>query len=252
MSKLRVLIVDDEPLIRKGVRNAAELMEGVEIVCECAGGAEAVAAIAARNPDLVLLDVQLPDCSGLEVISQVGAQRMPPVIFITAYDDYAVQAFDANAVDYLLKPFDQERFCESIDRARQRIAGKKLGAVAGQLQNLLAAQPLKWPERLVVRRGEKYEFVAVETIDWIESANNYVELHCGSRQHLLGETLSRLEARLDPARFRRIHRCRLVNLSRVAAVHPLLSGCYELELQNGVRLTSGRLYKDVIQKLMRT
>lgn len=251
MSALRVLIVDDEPLIRKGVRNAA-LVAGVEIVCECGCGADAIEAIAACDPDLVLLDVQMPDCSGLEVISRVGAQRMPPVIFITAYDEYAVQAFDVNAVDYLLKPFDQERFCESIERARQRIAGKELGAATGRLQNLLAASLPKWPERLVVRNGEKYEFVAVETIDWIESANNYVELHCGSRQHLLGETLSSLEARLDPARFRRIHRCRAVNLSRVAAVHPLLSGCYELELQNGVRLTSGRLYKDVIQKLMRS
>lgn len=251
MSKLRVLIADDEPLIRKGVRNAAELVEGLEIVYECDCGADAIAAIAELNPDLVLLDVQMPDCSGLEVISQVGAQRMPPVIFITAYDEYAVQAFDVNAVDYLLKPFDPERFCESIERARQRIAGKELGAAAGQLQSLLAASPPKWPERLVVRSGDKYAFVAVETIDWIESANNYVELHCGPRQHLLGETLSSLEARLDPARFRRIHRCRVVNLSRVAAVHPLLSGCYELELQNGVRLTSGRLYRDVIQKLMR-
>lgn len=250
MSKLRVLIADDEPLIRKGVRNAAEQVEEVEIVCECACGADAIAAIAELNPDLVLLDVQMPDCSGLEVIRQVGTQRMPPVIFITAYDDYAVQAFDANAVDYLLKPFDPERFCESIERARQRIASKKLGAVAGQLQNLLTTQPTKWPERLVTRSGERYELIAVATIDWIESANNYVQLHCGSRQHLVSETLTSLEARLDPARFRRIHRCRMVNLSRVVALHPLLSSCYELELQNGVRLTSGRQYRDVVQKLM--
>ena len=247
-----MLIVDDEPLIRKGVRNAVALLEGVEIVSECACGTDAVEAIAACAPDLVLLDVQMPDCSGLEVISRVGAQRMPPVIFITAYEEYAVQAFDVNAVDYLLKPFDQQRFRESIERARQRIAGKELGSTAGPLRNPLAPSLPKWPERLVVRNGEKYEFVAVETIDWIESANNYVELHCGAKQHLMSETLSSLEARLNPARFRRVHRCRVVNLSRVVAVHPLLSGCYELELQNGVRLTSGRLYRDVIQRMMRS
>jgi two-component system LytT family response regulator len=176
---------------------------------------------------------------------------MPPVIFITAYDAYAVKAFELNAVDYLLKPFDDSRFRESIERARQRIEGKTQATLSQQLEALLESQAQKWPERLVVRNGERFDFVSVETIDWIESANNYVELHCGPKQYLMGETMTNLEHKLDPARFARIHRCRIVNTSRIVAVHPLLGGTYGIELRGGLRLTSGRQYKDVVQHLIR-
>lgn len=251
MSKLRLLIVDDEPLVRKGVRNAASAVDNVEIVGEADSGGDAITAINTQHPNLVLLDIQMPDCSGLDVIREVGADRMPAVIFITAYDEYAVKAFELNAVDYLLKPFDEERFQESIERARRRIETQKQDSVAQRLEGLLKSAAPRWAERLVVRNSDRYEFVAVETIDWIESANNYVELHCGTKQYLLGETMASLESRLDPARFKRVHRCRIVNLSRVAAVHPLLSGSYEMELRNGTRLTTGRQYKDTVQELIR-
>jgi len=165
--------------------------------------------------------------------------------------EYAVRAFELNAVDYLLKPYDNERLHGSIKRARERIAEKRQANLSAQLQALLDSRAKKWPERIVVKDGERFDFVSVDSIDWIESANNYVEMHCGSRRHLLGESLSNLETRLNPARFLRVHRCHIVNLSRILAIHPLLSGTYELELRGGARLTTGRQYKTAIQALIR-
>lgn len=251
MNKLQLLIVDDEPLIRRGIRKALSTFEDIEVVAECSCGAEAVQSIAAQRLDLVLLDVQMPDFSGLEVVRRTGPRSMPFTVFITAYDQYAVQAFELNAVDYLLKPFDEERFRESLERARQRIAAQNQAAFAQQLESLLSEKTQKRMERLVVRNGDRYDFVPVDSIDWIESANNYVEIHCGPKQFLLGETLTHLENKLDSARFLRIHRCRIVNTSRIVAVHPLLSGSYEMELRNGVRLTTGRQYKDVVQQMIK-
>lgn len=251
MSKLRLLVVDDEPLIRRGIRKALSDLEDIEIAAECGCGTEAVEAIWSHRPDLVLLDVQMPDFSGLEVVRRIGTKNMPLTVFITAYDEYAVQAFELNAVDYLLKPFDQERFRESLERARQRIALQSQAAFAEKLEALLESKARRAAERLVVRNGDRYDFVPVDSIDWIESANNYVELHCGAKQYLLGETLTNLENRLDAERFLRIHRCRIVNTSRIVAVHPLLSGSYEMELRNGVRLTTGRQYKDAVQQMIK-
>jgi two-component system LytT family response regulator len=251
MSKLRLLIVDDEPLIRKGIRNAAATLPDLEIVGECCSGAEAVQAIQSSHPNLVLLDVQMPDFSGTDVVREVGTSKMPAVIFITAYDEYAVQAFELNAVDYLLKPFDEQRFRRSIERARERVSSENHSGLAERLAALLDETRKQWAEKLVVRNGERYEFVPTGTIDWIESANNYVELYCGAKRHLLGETLTSLEGRLDPSKFMRIHRCRIVNTSRIIAVHPLMSGAYEMELSNGSRLTTGRQYKDAVQRLIR-
>jgi two-component system, LytTR family, response regulator len=252
MNSLRLLIVDDEQLIRISVRNALSTLDGVEIVGECASGGEAVEAIVSLQPDLVLLDVQLHDCTGLDVVQQIGSEHMPHVIFVTAYDEYAVRAFELNAVDYLLKPFDDARLRHSVERARERIAGLRLALRADKLQALLDARGRKWPERIVVRNEERFDLVPVESIEWIESANNYVQLHCGLKQYLLGESLTHLEGRLNPAKFLRVHRCRIVNLSRILAIHPIVSGTYELELHNGTRLATGRQFKDAIQALLRT
>lgn len=251
MNKLRLLIVDDEPLIRKGLRSAVRQIAEVEVVGEAGSGTEAIQAIHSKRPDLVFLDVRMADCTGLDVVREIGPDKMPAVIFITAYDEYAVKAFEINAVDYVLKPFDEDRLNESIERARKRIGAQSDSALTIQLEALLKANSTKWADKLVVRNGDRYEFVPVESIDWIESADNYVELHCGTRQYLHGETLISLEARLDPSRFKRIHRCRIVNTSRILAMHPLLSGTYEMELHNGTRLTTGRQYKDTVQQLMR-
>ena len=252
MNLLRVLIVDDEPLIRAGIRHGLAGMDQVEIVAECGSGTEARQLLSSQPFDLVLLDVQMQDCTGLDVVERIGPDRMPAVIFVTAYDEYAVKAFELNAVDYLLKPFDDMRLRRSVERAGQRIAALHQTDLAAQLQALLDSRSRKWPERIVVKDGERFDFVSVESIDWIESANNYVQLHCGSRHHLLSESLTNLEGRLNPARFLRIHRGRIVNLSRIEAIHPLMGGTYELELRSGTRLTTGRQYKNQIQTLLRS
>ena len=252
MNLLRVLIVDDEPLIRAGIRHGLAGMDQIEIVAECGSGTEAMQLLSSQPVDLVLLDVQMQDCTGLDVVERIGPDRMPAVIFVTAYDEYAVKAFELNAVDYLLKPFDDMRLRRSVERAAHRIAERQQSDLSAQLRALLDSRSRKWPERIVVKDGERFDFVSVESIDWIESANNYVQLHCGSRHHLLGESLTNLEGRLNPARFLRIHRGRIVNLSRIEAIHPLMGGTYELELRSGTRLTTGRQYKNQIQTLLRS
>jgi two-component system LytT family response regulator len=252
MNSLRVLIVDDEPLIRAGIRNGLAGMARIDIVAECGSGTEAMRLLSEQPVDLVLLDVQMQDCTGLDVVERIGPDRMPAVIFVTAYDDYAVKAFELHAVDYLLKPFDDARLRRSVERAREHITARRQSDLAVQLQALLDSRGRKWPERIVVKEGERFDFVPVDSVDWIESANNYVQLHCGPRRHLLSESLTSLESRLNPARFLRIHRGRIVNLSRIEAIHPLLGGTYELELRSGVRLTTGRQYKNQIQALLRS
>jgi two-component system LytT family response regulator len=198
-----------------------------------------------------LLDVQMQDCTGLDVVEKIGPEHMPPVIFVTAYDEYAVKAFELNAVDYLLKPFDNQRLRNSVERARERIAGQKQNVLAEQLRMLLDSRTRPWPERIVVKDGERFDLVPVDSIDWIESANNYVLLHCGQKHYLLGDSLTNLEGRLNPTRFLRVHRCRIVNLARILAIHPMASGTYEVELRGAVRLGTGRQYKDVVQSLIR-
>jgi two-component system, LytTR family, response regulator len=250
MNKLRLLIVDDEPLVRESIRFALATIPHAEVIEECESGRQAIEAIRSHSPDLVLLDVQMQDMTGLDVVSQVGAERMPAVIFITAYDEYAVKAFELNAVDYILKPFDEQRLVEGINRATGRIAASNNNGLADQLRALLESRQQKWPARLVVRNGERFEMVPVESIDWIESANNYAQLYCGPRQHLINETLTSLEGRLDPAKFVRIHRRRIVNISRITVIHSMLGGTYEVELRTGGRLPTGRQYKHAIHALI--
>jgi len=249
-ARLSVLIVDDEPLIRRSIRRVVTAREDTVIAGECETGTQAKAAIREHRPDLVLLDVQMHSGTGLDVIEQIGPENMPAVIFITAYDDYAVQAFEWNAVDYLLKPFDDDRLNRSIDRAKQKISAGLQSELADQLRSLLGMKQERWPQRLVVRSGERFDMVQVQSIEWIESANNYVQLHCGTKQYLMAETLTNLAERLDPKQFMRIHRGRIVNTARVVAVHPLFSGTYEIQLRDGVKLTTGRQYRDQIQAFL--
>jgi two-component system LytT family response regulator len=169
---------------------------------------------------------------------------------VTAFDAYAVQAFEINAVDYVLKPFEPERLALAVARARNRIATRAESTLAARLEALLSSRREPALDRLVVRDGERYELVPVDAIDWVEAANNHVQLHCGARRHLLAETLTSLERRLDPRRFVRVHRSRIVNATRVVAVHVLMGGAYELELRDGTRLTSGRQYREAVQSLI--
>lgn len=249
MKSLQLLIVDDEPLIRSGIRNDLLGMPSVHVAGESGSVAEAVEAIRNNRFDLVLLDVQMPDGTGFDVIREVGPRHMPAVVFVTAYDQYAIQAFKVNAVDYLLKPFDDIRLRESIERARERMAGPI--DLMRHLETLLEAQGERWVQRLVVRTTDRFDFVPVETIDWIESANNYAMLHCRSKDYLHAETLTALERVLDPAKFTRIHRSHIVNVSRIAGINSIAGGVYEIELQGGARVGTGRQYSERVRKLLK-
>lgn len=249
MNSLRLLIVDDEPLIRRGIRKDLSETPSVEVIGECECVADAVDAIQSNRPDLVLLDVQLPDGTGFDVVRQVGPERMPAVVFVTAYDKYAIQAFEVHALDYLLKPFDESRLRASIERARERLSAPS--ALVRQLEGLIDAHETQWVQRLVVRSGERFDFVPVDSIDWIESANNYTVLHCRSKDYVFNESLSTLEQRLDPSRFCRVHRCHIVNTTRIVAANSLAGGVYELELRGGQRVKTGRQHSDQIRRILK-
>lgn len=249
MNSLQLLIVDDEPLIRAGIRTDLSAMESVHVAGECGSVAEAVEAIRSTQLDLVLLDVQMPDGTGFDVIRDVGPQNMPAVVFVTAYDKYAIQAFEVNAVDYLLKPFDDIRLKESIERARERLS--RPVQLMRHLEALLEARGERWTKTLVVRTGDRFDFVPVESINWIESANNYTLLHCRGKDYLHGENMSALERVLDPGKFIRIHRSHMVNMTRIVGINAIAGGVYELELEGGVRVSTGRQFSDRIRKLLR-
>lgn len=250
MSRLRVLIADDEAPIRRGIRRVMSCIPEVEVAGECGSGRETVETIRSQHPDILLLDVQMPDCSGIEVVRQIGAERMPSTIFVTAYDEYAVAAFELNAVDYLLKPFTDERLVAAVGRARTRLRSEHCAELlTGKLQALLT------PERparhtLVVRNGERFDLVPLDSVDWIESAGNYVKLHCGERSHLMAETLTALEGRLDTGSFARVHRRKIVNVSKIVAAYITIGGAYELELNSGERLATGRQYRATVRRLL--
>jgi two-component system LytT family response regulator len=239
MKKLRVLIVDDERICRSGVARLLNRDPDVEIAGECANGLDAVAAIQNGKPDLVFLDVQMPEMDGFEVLRSLAPDETPRVIFVTAYDQYAIQAFEVNALDYLLKPFSDERFAGALARAK---AGH-----ANSLTKLLGNAPS--PTRFVVRTGSRARFIAVEDVDWIEAAQNYVCLHTGEETGLLRETMNALETRLRPAQFVRIHRALLVNASRIHEITSIGAGEYEL-LVGGKLLKSSRRYSRNVSALM--
>jgi two-component system LytT family response regulator len=250
MNSLRLLIVDDEPLIRLGIRKDLSGVPSVQVVGESDCVADAVESIRSNELDLVLLDVQLPDGTGFDVVRQVGPPQMPAVVFVTAYDKYAIQAFEVNAVDYLLKPFDGSRIRASVERARERVA--QPAVLIRHLEGLLQSQARQFLERLVIRNGERFDFVQADAIDWIESANNYTVLHCRGKDHVFGENLSSLEHRLDPARFTRVHRCFIVNVTRIVAANAIAGGAFELELRGGARVKTGRQYGDTVRKLLKS
>jgi two-component system LytT family response regulator len=251
MANIRTVIVDDEPLARRGIRVLLDEEKDVEIISECRNGREALAVIEEQTPDLVFLDVQMPELNGFDVLQTIGAERMPAVIFVTAYDKYALRAFDVHALDYLLKPLDGERFTKALQRARAQIERKSIHDLSRRLQSLLddLKPNQKYAERLVIKSAGRILFLGVAEIDWIEAADNYVRLHAGQDEHLLRETMNSLENRLDPAQFLRIHRSRIINIKRIKELQPLFRGEYDIMLQDGTRLESGRGYREKLQRL---
>ncbi len=243
---LHVLIVDDEPPARDRLREVLGAERDVEIVGEAGDGLAAAQAIHDLAPDLVFLDVRMPEMDGFGVLAALSEDALPLVIFVTAFDSYAVRAFDVHAVDYVLKPFDSDRLREAVARARDR-----LGRAAGRDQErrvldlLVELGPRQRPlERMLVKTGARFEFVRAIDVDWIEAAGNYVTLHVGARAPLLRQTLSGIEKQLDPGRFRRIHRSVIVNLDRVKEIRPLSGGEYAARLHDGTKLRVSRGYRD--------
>lgn len=250
--RLKVLVVDDEPLAREGLRRMLEGDPHVETIGEARNGREALAAIRDRRPDLVLLDIQMPRMDGFAVVEAVGADRMPAVIFVTAYDQYAIRAFEISAVDYLLKPVTEERFRLAFKRVTERLRSVSADECARQMLTVLdaIAHPPRRLERLAVRSGEKTLFLAVEAIDRIEACQNYVQLRAGQASHLLHVPMNTIEASLDPDAFVRIHRSHIVNVKQIKQVWSVAHGQYVIELLTGERLQSGRTYGDRIRALL--
>jgi two-component system LytT family response regulator len=250
VSRMRTLVVDDEPMARERVMSLLQHEDDIEIVGECSDGVQAIAAIHNQTPDLVFLDVQMPGIDGFGVISAIGAERMPIVIFITAYDEYALKAFEVHALDYLLKPFDRDRFQETLKHARASLERRRAGDLGRRLLALvndIKPEPPKF-DRLVVKSGGRVFFLRSEEIDWIEAAGNYVRLHLGEESHLFRETMNRMESRLDARRFVRIHRSRIVNTERIKELQPWFNGEYVVVLRNGTRLPLSRGHRDKLQE----
>jgi two-component system LytT family response regulator len=251
---LRALIVDDEPLAREKLRTLLGHEGDVEVVGECGDGLQAVASIERLAPDLVFLDVQMPEIDGFGVLEAIPRRRLPAIIFVTAYDRYALKAFEVHALDYLLKPFDRERFHGALDRARAELIGREGngGAMGRRLLELLEQlhEERAYTSRFVVRESGRVYFVRVDEIEWIEAAGNYARIHVGPRDHLLRETMKMLEARLDPEKFLRIHRSMIVNVERIRQLEPSFHGEYEIVLASGARVTSSRGYSDRLKRLI--
>ena len=255
---IRVLIVDDEPLARRGIRARLAAADDIEVVGECAGGREAIRVIRELGPDLVFLDVQMPGVDGFGVIEAVGGAEMPVVVFVTAYDQHAIHAFEAQALDYLLKPIDDERFERALERARRRIGehresalGRRLAAVLAEPRALAAPQRReRSASRFLVKKGGKVIVVATEEVDWIEAAGDYVRLHVGRETHLLRETMSAMEEHLDPHRFVRIHRSTIVNVERIRELLPHFNREYLVVLRDGTELKLSRGYRDRLDPIL--
>jgi two-component system, LytTR family, response regulator len=260
------MIVDDEPLARRGIRARLEHVADVEIVSECSSGREAVQAIRTLEPDVVFLDVQMPGLDGFGVVRAIGVKEMPVVVFVTAYDQHAVRAFDVHALDYLLKPIDDDRFEQAVARARARLAearagllARKLAALVSEMSDASASTPATPASteststrdgRILVKDRGRVLIVDEQDIDWVEADGDYVRLHVQGRSHLLRETMAAMEARLDPAHFARVHRSAIVNLQRIRELRPLPNREYVLVLRDGARLRASRSYRDRLDVLL--
>jgi len=261
---MRVIIVDDEALARRGLRLRLASIADVEIVAECANGVEALRAVVEYQPDLIFLDIQMPEMSGFDVVSNLQQDNMPLIIFVTAFDQYAVEAFDIHAVDYLLKPIDEERLVESIARVRNHlsqngavtdkqrllelvisITGKTEGSISQLLKDHTGSQ--SFPDRLAIKDAGETTLVKTQEIDWIDAAGDYMCVHANNQTHIMRITMKELEAQLDPVIFQRVHRSTIVNLERVTKVCSHMNGEFYLELSNGNSVKMSRSYKGKVK-----
>jgi two-component system, LytTR family, response regulator len=252
----RAIIADDEALARERLRQLLARHAEWSVVAECRHGAEAVEAILDQQPDVVFLDIRMPGLDGLEVAEAIAADDEgsgggPAIVFVSAYDQFALRAFDLSAVDYLLKPVDRERFDRALARVASRLASGEAGTrpdVGALLQDVRAEQP--FVHRFLVRSPRGYYFVRAEDVEWVEAEGNYAALHAGGRRHLVRQTMKTLEARLDPATFARVHRSAIVNATRVARAESLGHGEYRLQLASGARVDTSRAYSTRVHELL--
>ena len=252
---LRTLIVDDEPLARERVRMMLGMHDDVAVIGEVGDGQQAIDAIRQQRPDLVFLDVQMPSVDGFGVLRALEGEVMPHVVFVTAYDQYALRAFEVHALDYVLKPFNAERFSQALQRARSAIAKRDEGEVGvdrDRLRSLVMSLTAEQREkqRIVVKSSGRVFFVKVDDIDWIEAEGNYVRLHMGAQSHLLRETMKGMESVLDTSQFIRIHRSTIVNADRIRELQPLFHGEYAVILRDGTRLVASRGPDNRLKKLL--
>lgn len=249
---LRTIVVDDEPLARQGVRQELDAVEDVILLAECGNGEDAVRAIREHVPDLVFLDIELPDLSGFEILELLDPETIPAVVFVTAFDHYAVRAFDAHAVDYVLKPLDSERFHEALERVRNRIAAHDVARVAERIAPLAIEDRRRrgFPTRLVIRKGSRLVFVPVDLIDRLEASDNYVHVFSEGKSHLLRGTLASLEARLDPDHFIRVHRSHMVRIESIQEVERNPKGDSVLVLRDGSRVPGSRRYRHHLERAL--
>lgn len=246
MERIRALIVDDEPLAREGLRRLLDEDEDVVCVAECGDGPAAVQTVREERPDLLFLDVQMPEMDGFEVLRSLDESTLPLVIFVTAFEEHAIHAFEVHALDYLLKPFDTQRFREAVARAKDEIRsrGKEatISRILGMLGTLRPAH--QGTDRIMLKSGGRITFLRVEEIEWVEAQGDYVCLHTTGKKHLLREKISALEEQLSPDRFLRIHRSTIVNVNRIKEMQPLYHGDYAVLLHDGTRLTLSRSFRD--------
>jgi two-component system LytT family response regulator len=254
--KIKTLIVDDEPLARRNLRVLLERDPQIEILEECRNGREAVKAINTLSPDLIFLDIQMPEMDGFDVLEHVGPEHIQAIIFVTAFDQYALKAFDVHALDYLLKPFDDERFARALERAKSQIAAREINQLSGRLLALLeereserqgSKREERYLTRLMIKAASRVMLLKVDEIDFIEADGNYAKLHTGRKTHLLREKMNDLEGRLDPAKFVRIHRSIIVNLERIKEMHPHFNGDYVVVLEDGRQLKLSRTRREQLE-----
>jgi two-component system LytT family response regulator len=251
---MHVLVVDDDASARQHIRALLAAYDDV-MAEECSDGREAVRALTSSRVDLVLLDVEMPQLDGFGVLAEVGAERMPPVIFVSAYSEYAVRAFEAYALDYLLKPFDDARFATALDRGRAQVHARRHANAAldqrliGILEHLRRPQPAHYPDALAIRSGDQYVVVRVADVDWIEADGNYARLYVRGRARVLTRTLAALESELlDPSVFIRVHRSAIVNASKIASIEPLFHGELSLVLHDGTRVPCSRRHRKRLEE----
>jgi len=250
METIKTIVVDDEPPARRLIGTMLAGESDFEIVAECANGGEAIDAIERHEPDLVFLDIQMPEIDGFDVLMAVDEGSLPAVVFVTAYDQYAVRAFEVHALDYLLKPFDDERFAQTLDRAREQVERRRSGdrgaALKGMLDQIGADRG--GADRLLVKSAGCITFLKTDEIDWIEAAGNYLQIHAGGEVHLMRQTMSSMETQLDPRKFVRIHRSAMVNLDRIRELRPSVRGEFCVLLRGGRELTLSRKYRPVLEE----